>query len=940
VTKLIQWATKVDDQTFLSTYKKIRNLFIGATKNEQSQIEPLIGRKKAQTSLKESLPSVSTDSDNNNVAASNDNTNTCDNKNKNKNNNDKKIKNKKSIKYDYTCPVKDLHQKHQDITSCFHDLVELFTLYGFKNRGYSGTKTLQYWKRLLGWSQPWIPFMKYKLNAFYSYHKGEPLPLRPNYVPETDNPGILLGGAAYRFVRFLKNSVSGLEFDSFLFSIKMAKKGFPRPSKWSLKAAECAAFLALSVPAPLENSEFIIPWSDIPEVTAKGFDTPYYLTRETATQQLVRTVQEIFKNVPKLSIQDRIEPFFPSTSANYIRSRNGAGAIGAILEHPAFARFRTTHGLVQISKGHLSKKRYVDKLSDDFIENEDNLKTPYVANLTHLKKHFASFYWHLLKVASSEVPNAEFLALAEALKVRVISKGPPFIYTALKPLQRYMWKTLKSLPVFKLIGTPVTPLYVSRQMGNVLPAGYSYLSGDYEAATNNIKSWASDIVVHTVSSCIGLSDVERELFQLALTGHVLNRKDFDPKPQRSGQLMGSIVSFPVLCIINAAVCRWALELGDSRKWSLSDARLAINGDDCLLRTNDRGHTAWRKISSYFGLKPSEGKYYFSDKFLEINSREFHHVEVPSRIPCTKYVNRLTGRVHEKMPELYQDMEDGFDSLPVSFHDSRFLGRAHDMGRFYPRDLFDTVHYERMCNFLAVPFVNMGILKGLKRSSTGSSKKGVETIVSIESLGMCARELLRDCPPCVDEKSLLRRFISHHKKILNEIRVPWFIPEWLGGVGLPWIVDKSFKHELDIDLYKTKYSMSATDLDLRIAMRILLNWKERSPSMLVSKGSWSMHKYAMSRLPPLEHGDDWTSGEISSYGTLYQHLVVEALFSQPLDALYDEAPVQTSKMLLRKNEKLWSVTSKGGLPFPIPLDRLFNEKDASMIQVNCYDVIVT
>jgi len=99
------------------------------------------------------------------------------------------------------------------------------------------------------------------------------------------------------------------------------------------------------------------------------------------------------------------------------------------------------------------------------------------------------------------------------------------------------------------------------------------------------------------------------------------------KMQQNGQLMGSIISFPFLCIINATVSRMALELSLGRKLEFYqlESLLKINGDDCVLAdtSDDQNlYPVWESVVRYVGLEPSVGKSFYSREFILINSRMY------------------------------------------------------------------------------------------------------------------------------------------------------------------------------------------------------------------------------------------------------------------------------------------------------------------------------
>jgi len=125
----------------------------------------------------------------------------------------------------------------------------------------------------------------------------------------------------------------------------------------------------------------------------------------------------------------------------------------------------------------------------------------------------------------------------------------------------------------------------------------------------------------------------RELVRRALTGHDIRSWIRNPvtdqleeivKPQRQGQLMGSIVSFPFLCIINCAVCLWSMTIDNPwiARLPLSEVPLLVNGDDCVFGGNERLLEIWKQCIRYVGFSSSVGKTYFQRDLLVMNSMTF------------------------------------------------------------------------------------------------------------------------------------------------------------------------------------------------------------------------------------------------------------------------------------------------------------------------------
>jgi len=630
------------------------------------------------------------------------------------------------------------------VRRCVEVVVNLCVLYGFDRDGYSLKSTQDHWLKACSMTNEHpMKFVKWKISAFYSYWRtkydnammtSEEKKVWALHVQETpvppkgvdmvtlrEHPGSLLCGQGYAWIQifFSKDPVL---FNSFITSILRSKTGMPRPGEKLMRESAEKTFVSLTT-APADQPDIEIP---LMHRVSPGETVPSHSVDKALIEfELIRTVAELFRG-ERYTEEDRMKPFFPSTNANYNNSRSGLGAIGAILEDP------------DLLEGLHCDEKLVDVHS--VVHDSGSC---YVVDNGKLKRKFAILYQRIVEKAILEQPYAIPVPLSEALKVRVITKGPPMTYTALKPLQKFMWRTLRKNPCFQLIGEPVSARFVSRRMGK-LRKGEAFLSADYTAATDNLYSWVSDIIVAAIAMELNLSREEVHLFFKAMTQHILVHPEDKQlcSGQRRGQLMGSIVSFPILCIANAAICRYALEF-DSDSFGqilLKDAKLAINGDDAILKVTGRGHYIWKQLAAFIGMSPSVGKVYFSNRFLNINSQtyDYHH--------------------------------DGF----ICALDTKELIR-----------------------FEEIQSINLGLMYGLKRSGNFGERADDNETGEHSSLGARAHELIQGAPEQMREK-LLQQFISHNSRSLKLVNLPWFIPSALGGLGLP-IVGRFTPDKIDLRL---------------------------------------------------------------------------------------------------------------------------------------------
>jgi hypothetical protein len=118
-----------------------------------------------------------------------------------------------------------------------------------------------------------------------------------------------------------------------------------------------------------------------------------------------------------------------------------------------------------------------------------------------------------------------------------------------------------------------------------------------------------------------------------------------PVLQRNGQLMGSVLSFPVLCILN--LFTYVQSLPEEMRLRVLSGRLSlrtlavlINGDDILFRADPDQYQRWLVGSSSVGFTLSLGKNFVHPRFFTVNSLPLEYRPVPA--PAT--LSRTTGRV--------------------------------------------------------------------------------------------------------------------------------------------------------------------------------------------------------------------------------------------------------------------------------------------------------
>jgi len=142
--------------------------------------------------------------------------------------------------------------------------------------------------------------------------------------------------------------------------------------------------------------------------------------------------------------------------------------------------------------------------------------------------------------------------------------------------------------------------------------GEVFVSGDYESATDNLNSHVQreileSIIGQTVSVPKGIRESAVDTLSLRLEVEGTEYR------QRTGQLMGNLLSFPLLCLVNYLAFRY---------FSGSRGPVRINGDDIVFRSTPEQADRWMKGVKNSGLVLSRGKTMVDGRYFSLNSSLF------------------------------------------------------------------------------------------------------------------------------------------------------------------------------------------------------------------------------------------------------------------------------------------------------------------------------
>lgn len=246
-------------------------------------------------------------------------------------------------------------------------------------------------------------------------------------------------------------------------------------------------------------------------------------------------------------------------------------------------------------------------------------------------------------------PIAEAHAIPEPLKVRMITKGDPLTW-ALKPLQKALFKSLEIFPCMKPC---FNPEYFDelKEIHSNYPCD-QWVSGDYSSATDNLHQ---DIMT-TILELLCEKLIDHPIINYIrwdMANHIVKYPEWTGIKdiiQTNGQLMGSLLSFPILCIANA--CTLKLDSG-----SLFDIKGLIHGDDLAFKCSQKEYEEWKDNASKIGFDLSIGKNYISNNFVSIDSQVYyfekqHNVSKEEKLQTGKY--NCLSRISESRGKTFNE----------------------------------------------------------------------------------------------------------------------------------------------------------------------------------------------------------------------------------------------------------------------------------------------
>jgi hypothetical protein len=268
--------------------------------------------------------------------------------------------------------------------------------------------------------------------------------------------------------------------------------------------------------------------------------------------------------------------------------------------------------------------------------------------------------------------------IREPLKCRVITRGEFRLNAAWSDIQKKLWRRLQEFECFKLThGHQLNNDDLDRLRFE--RTGGFWVSGDYSAATDSIHQSVMEAALHGISDPLITSLIQRNLSRGIITyDHLRNRINCpvpEPVKQNRGQLMGSMFSFPILCIINLAtylytvIRHYCCDTNDLLTL-VQTANVLINGDDILFYSpSQRFYQSWEYNSSCAGFSLSVGKNYTSRRLALVNSR-YYDVRGDEPVGPIPYINMglVNGVQKGESDEILRSYREKMCRLPGYFRD--------------------------------------------------------------------------------------------------------------------------------------------------------------------------------------------------------------------------------------------------------------------------------
>jgi hypothetical protein len=285
----------------------------------------------------------------------------------------------------------------------------------------------------------------------------------------------------------------------------------------------------------------------------------------------------------------------------------------------------------------------------DLYEYDPNGNNPYSFWREPIEK--VDLLKRAILLYSDKKIHAHIHAILEPFKSRLISAGSGMSATMLKAAQKAIFNSYSTLGYFRSTAGPVDvnrlrQLSLDMYDAMAVKAEEVFVTSvDYRSATDFINKFWTLKVWELLCKHHGMEHLY-EAGCNSLTGNILEYQTPDvyikvqvgnktkkikvcdgellQGEQKNGQLMGCIISFPILSILNQAGIRAAYKFSNNSAHFMPYVdHTVINGDDALFVSNREIYENWLHAIDCIGFKRSPGKNYISSEFLTVNSTLYY-----------------------------------------------------------------------------------------------------------------------------------------------------------------------------------------------------------------------------------------------------------------------------------------------------------------------------
>jgi len=202
---------------------------------------------------------------------------------------------------------------------------------------------------------------------------------------------------------------------------------------------------------------------------------------------------------------------------------------------------------------------------------------------------------------------AKMIVVQSAGKPRALTKFSPDTL-CLRPLHKAVYDKISREKWLNRGDVTTDKL---REAGFRRVEGEYLTSGDYKSATDNLSLEVAEVILEAIlSTAVSVPQSVKKAAMDILRPNLFSLEhgiDFTPT---RGQMMGSYLSFPLLCLQNYIAFAYA---GGEGKACL------INGDDILFQSTPEFSREWMDTVKHLGLEVEETKTSVSDSYGTLNS---------------------------------------------------------------------------------------------------------------------------------------------------------------------------------------------------------------------------------------------------------------------------------------------------------------------------------